>query len=243
MNLIFDIGNTRTKATVFVGGEIVGRYTGEGDPAGLARDVLGMYPSADAAIVSSTRREDDEVYDALRDRIGRVVVFGADTPVPIDNMYRTPGSLGRDRLAAAVGANFLWLGRNLLVVDFGTAITFDVVTATGQYLGGNISPGAGMRLRALHEKTGNLPLLHLPDSAFGATSDTTEDAVRNGVAAGITFEIEGYATRLGAEYEDLCIIFTGGDADYFAKQVKNPIFAQYDLVAIGLNRILEYNAD
>ena len=126
-------------------------------------------------------------------------------------------------------------------MDFGTAITIDLVTAAGEFKGGNISPGAMTRFRALHDYTSKLPLRSLSDDTM-LISTNSNQAVESGVINGIVYEIEGYITRLSQDYEDLKIIFTGGDGNFFAKRLKNTIFAIYDLVVYGLNRILEYNA-
>ena len=167
--------------------------------------------------------------------------FTAATPVPIGNAYLTPATLGRDRLAAAVGAAALYPGRNALIVDLGTAVTIDLLSADGVFRGGCISPGMAMRFRALHEYTASLPLCDATDSER-AVGRTTDEAIRLGVMNSIAFEIEGYVARLEGEFEDLCVIFTGGDAKFFVKRIKNTIFANCNLVFYGLNRILEYNA-
>lgn len=139
-----------------------------------------------------------------------------------------------------MGANALYPNSNVLIIDFGTAITIDFVSSDNEFLGGNISAGARTRFRALHHFTRKLPLCDLADenSLFGKTS---EEAIQNGVINGITYEIEGYLRDFQQNYSDLRIIFTGGEGDFFAKRLKNPIFVAYDLVAYGLNRILEYN--
>jgi type III pantothenate kinase len=143
-----------------------------------------------------------------------------------------------------VGANAIYPDSNVLIVDFGTAITMDVVTREGEFAGGNISPGVEMRLRALHDYTARLPLCVNPlkedDMLPALLGVTTEQAICNGVVGGIIYEIEGFVSRIEERYEGLKIIFTGGDAKYFAGKLKNTIFATCDLVAYGLNRILEY---
>ncbi len=137
----------------------------------------------------------------------------------------------------------LYPGNNVLIVDFGTAITFDFVSAEGEFLGGNISPGAATRFRALHHFTDTLPLCSFPQQEKPTLlGDSTRSAIESGVVNGIVYEIEGYIRDLEQRYEDLRIVFTGGESDFFAKRLKNTIFATYDLVAYGLNRILEYNA-
>ena len=149
--------------------------------------------------------------------------------------------MGPDRLAAAVGAATLYPNSDVLIVDFGTAITCDLVSAEGEFLGGNISPGATLRFRALHQFTHRLPQCELIDREIFMGRDTVS-AIEGGVVNGIVYEVEGYIRDLEKRYPSLRIIFTGGDSNFFAKRVKKTIFATYDLVAYGLNRILEYNA-
>ncbi len=184
---------------------------------------------------------------ALFDEKGRLVrAMNIDntTPVPIKNLYGTPETLGMDRLAAAVGASVMFPSQAVLIVDFGTAITFDIVTAEGEYLGGNISPGAKSRLRALHDYTsGTLPMCELPEEEAVFPAKNTKDAIRSGVVKGIVAEVKEYIKEVRERFgEDVKIIFTGGDAEYFAKRVKFPIFVASELVLYGLNAILEYNA-
>ena len=156
MNLIVDIGNTRVKAAVMECGECVAqRSAGSLEPAML--DELFAAWRIDKAIVCSTRGDTADAAAMLRRRVARVVEFGPATPVPIRNDYLTPATLGRDRLAAAVGAAVLWPGRNVLIVDCGTAVTIDLVTADGTFRGGCISPGLRSRFRALRPKRRKKP--------------------------------------------------------------------------------------
>lgn len=255
MNLIVDIGNTLVKLAVFHDGELVAQRSAAqlheglfGDlraeasrRAGLPEGACGMPGRFARAIVSSTRGEASEIVAEVARQSHRLLEFTPATPVPIGNAYRTPATLGRDRLAAAVGAVELFPGRNVLIVDFGTAVTLDLVTADGVYRGGCISPGMQMRFKALHDYTARLPLCG-PAESEGLQGATTQEAVQWGVMNSLSFEIEGYIGRMSAQFGDLCVIFTGGDAKYFVKRIKNTIFASCNLVFIGLNRILEYNA-
>ncbi len=241
MNLVIDIGNTRAKAAVFDGEKIVETVQAEAFTTEDAERLLAKYPAVDRAIVSSVRGGEEALIEVLRGRLKRVVHFDADTPVPIRNAYATPATLGRDRLAAAVGAAAIFPDEDVLVVDLGTAITLDLVTADGIFRGGNISPGAAMRFSALHEYTAKLPLRKLTEPA-GLLGTSTAEAIENGVAGGIICEVEGTAEKLYGIYPSLRILFTGGDAHFFEKRVKFPIFASLDLVLTGLNKILEYNA-
>ena len=240
MNLIVDVGNTRVKLALFEQGRLTEQCGAETLSAATLEGLLGGR-RADRAVISSTRGPVPGIVELVRRFAYRVLEFTAATPVPIGNAYLTPATLGRDRLAAAVGAAALYPGRNALIVDLGTAVTIDLLSADGIFRGGCISPGMAMRFRALHEYTASLQLCDAIDSER-AVGRTTDEAIRLGVMNSIAFEIEGYVARLEGEFEDLCVIFTGGDAKFFVKRIKNTIFANCNLVFYGLNRILEYNA-
>ncbi len=241
MNLAVDIGNSLVKAAVFDDGQAVETFRSKAADKRFFDGIFQSYPDIDAAILVSSGPGEAEAEELLVSRTERFLKFGPDVKVPIKNLYETPETLGCDRLAAAVGADLLYPESNILIVDFGTAITIDLVTAAGEFKGGNISPGAMTRFRALHDYTSKLPLRSLSDDTM-LISTNSNQAVESGVINGIVYEIEGYITRLSQDYEDLKIIFTGGDGNFFAKRLKNTIFAIYDLVVYGLNRILEYNA-
>ena len=241
MNLTIDMGNTRVKYAVFDGGTVVSDGCSEEFDEAVIDRILAAHPGITQAIVATTRGPVDDTVALVRRRIGRCLRLSPQLPLPIRNGYTTPETLGEDRLAAAVGAASLYPGRNLLIVDFGTAITIDQVSADGVFRGGNISPGVQMRFRALHDYTAALPLCESCEDQTLLGRSTVE-AIRQGVMNGIAFEIEGYIARLFPEIDALSIIFTGGDAKFFVKRIKNTIFAHCDLVFLGLNRILEYNA-
>lgn len=242
MNLTIDIGNTLIKMAVFDRGEIVEKLLAEACDPGLLDGLLSRWPSVDRAVVASTGGGTEPLARMLRERGVRCLEFTPATPVPIRNGYQTPATLGADRLAAAVGASLVAGGRPALIVDFGTAITIDYVSGDGTYRGGAISPGMRMRFEALHRFTARLPLCGETDEErlYGTT---TVSCIEQGVMNGIAFEIEGYIARFRRENGDICIIFTGGAAKNFAKRIKNAIFADCELVFLGLNRILEFNAE
>ncbi len=244
MNLIIDIGNSSIKVAVSEGGKIVRSFREESLSSDKIERILSENPGINAAIVCSVRGEDDWGADGLnallRERLPFVITLDHTTPAPIKNLYSTPETLGYDRLAAAVGAMAMFPGENVLTVDFGTAITIDMVTAAGEFVGGNISPGAQTRFRALNAFTGSLPLRELTDGIM-PLGDSTNTAVEGGVVNGIVYEIEGYIRDISARFGKLRVIFAGGDANFFAKRLKNPIFVTCDLVICGLDHILEYN--
>ena len=160
--------------------------------------------------------------------------------MPFSIAYRTPDTLGPDRLAAVAEACMQQPGRDLLVIDSGTAITYDLVTADGLYVGGDISPGIGMRLKALHHYTGKLPLVDKEGDRV-SVGDTTETAIREGVLQGVDYEIDGYIRAYALKYPELLVFLTGGNAFLLDNRLKNRTFADNLLVVKGLNRILKLN--
>ena len=142
--------------------------------------------------------------------------------------YRTPHTLGVDRLAAVLGARSLQPQGHLLVIDAGTCITFDVLLADGRYIGGNISPGLSMRLAAMHAHTARLPLVDAQGELPLLGLDTPT-ALR-----GIAYEIEGYVRRLREEYGAISTFLTGGNRSDFPVSAESCTFADEYLVARGL---------
>jgi type III pantothenate kinase len=148
--------------------------------------------------------------------------------------------LGKDRLAAAVGANQLFPNNNLMIIDAGTAITYDHVNEKNEYLGGFITPGLRMRFNALHQYTSKLPLLN-PEFFEAYSGLNTYESIQGGIQHGLEGEIQRMVSIFNSNGKDFKIILTGGDANYFEKLVKSYKFVALELTLIGLNRILEFN--
>ncbi len=240
MNLTIDIGNTRSKIAIFKQNEIIEALTEEELSVPVLKDILLKNPEINSVILSSVKDVDPEVIALLKSKSHYFIDLNKDTLIPIDNLYKTKSTLGKDRLAAIIGANNIFPDTSVLVIDMGTAITFDFINNKNQYLGGTISPGMEMRFKALNQFTGKLPLLNKKED-YNITAETTEDAIISGVQNGIIFETDSYINKLKERYEDLKVILTGGDAIFFDKKLKNAIFVNLNLNFIGLNRILEYN--
>ena len=242
MNLIIDIGNSRAKVVVMEVDTLIKEYVVEEFSASLFEEILVAYPAISRAIIASTRGDEEQTKAIVAERIGKVVVFKpATTPIPLANHYHTPETLGADRLAAAVGAQAMYPDSDIMIVDFGTAITIDFVEE-GAFKGGNISPGVTTRFRALADYTARLPRCYATEEILGY-GRTTKEAIEQGVMRGVEHEIRGYVEAYMQKNEEKCIIFTGGDAKYFVKRIKNTIFADCEPVIFGLNRILNYNAE
>jgi len=193
------------------------------------------------AILSSTKLVDQQLLEYLNKDFTQFIELDHLTPLPIANLYETPETLGKDRIAAAVGANELFPNQNVLVIDAGTAITYDFVSAENQYLGGNISPGLQMRFKALNQFTDKLPLVD-SSAYFSEIGKNTKEAIRGGVQNGILFEIEKTIEIFAEKYEDLQVILTGGDSAFLSQMLNADVLVHLNLTLIGLNRILEFNS-
>lgn len=240
LNLIIDQGNTLTKYAVFDNGVMITHQTHKDvDEDTLLQ--LSSNHSITNVILSSVRSSGPDGFARLRKIIPSSHYFNEQTLLPFTNEYNTPQTQGKDRLAAVAGGITLWPGANILVIDAGTAITFELIEKGQYYKGGNISPGMALRFKSLNQFTSQLPLC-APDDSVGLIGQATDTAIIAGVQNSIAFEMDGYISELSQRYDRLKVAITGGDAEFFAGKLKNTIFVHQNLVLIGLNRILEYNA-
>ncbi len=236
---MIDIGNTVAKIAVFNQGEVVEIIRGSNHSLDCLRMLCSKYPISNGIIASVITLSETirKQLDALN---FPVMELTYKTPVPIRNLYKTPETLGMDRLAAVVGANYVSPGKDLLVIDAGTALTYEFIDAEGRYWGGNISPGIYTRFKALNACCDKLPLVEkkgdMPEFGY-----STETAIRAGVVKGMEYEIAGYIRNMQKKYPDLLVFLTGGDKFSFDTNLKSIIFADRFLVLKGLNRILDYN--
>ncbi|MFI3318379.1 MAG: type III pantothenate kinase [Rikenellaceae bacterium] len=240
MNLIVDIGNTMVKMAIMDGGELVEQVRSSDFDDRLMGELCKKF-NPRGGIICSTRGDVRDIVARMEHLLPLLILDGR-TPLPIKINYKTPQTLGRDRVAAAVGAQELYPGRNILIVDFGTAITADIVSCDDGFMGGTISPGVMSRFRSLHDYTASLPLC-APTYQELELAQSTEEAIVQGVMNSVAFEIEGYIERYMLKFDELLVIFSGGDAIFFEKRIKNAIFANREILFVGLNRILEYNAE
>lgn len=240
MNLIIDIGNSQTKVAVVAGEEVKKYETYKRLDINLLEPILQNFTPL-KAILCAVGEVPQGVVEWLTERV-KLHVAGPDSLTPLINDYSTPQTLGFDRIAVAVGAHYLYPRRNILVIDAGTAITYEVITSNGHYKGGAISPGLRLRFQALHAHTARLPLIDpTPHAPLVGTS--TIECILSGVVNGAVSEMDGFIEKISSIYDDCLVVLTGGDSKFFANKLKNSIFVNPYLMVLGLNRILEFNVE
>ncbi len=240
MNLVIDIGNTTAKYAVFENNEMVDVSVFSNTDIKELQNYISQYPKLSKAIFCSVTNTNDAILKLLESRFQNIIEFTPQTEIPLKITYQTPETLGPDRLAAAIGAAHLFPNKNILVVSMGTCITYEIITQEGEYLGGKISPGAQMRLKALNTFTAKLPLVELR-SFNNEYGQSTSDSILAGVISGIAYEIEGTIDALSQRYANLQTILSGGDSAFFVKAIKKPIFTDPFLVLKGLNLVLNHH--
>ncbi|HKK66923.1 MAG TPA: type III pantothenate kinase [Bacteroidales bacterium] len=233
--IVIDIGNNQAKVGIFRNSELLHVMRVSATLKDIPQKWIGMHYNA--ALVSSTGSESRIPHEKLREISGDMLYFSSDFPFPLNIENSTPKTLGADRKAACAGAASLFPGSPVLVIDAGTAITYDLLSPDRSMKGGNISPGLQMRFDALHNYTGRLPLLHA-EKMNETLGKSTAESIQNGVQFGLFSEIEAYIEMLEMQHNNLKIVITGGDAGFLADRLKNSIFVEPNLVLIGLYRIL-----
>ena len=232
-NLVIDIGNTALKAS-WSDGVTLGktfRYQGEKMPDFIMSLISKDKP--DVMVISSVREISRQNEENFRKRCGHLVLLD-----PAHREYLTergiPDYLSSDRAASIIASRYLFRGRGCSIFDFGTTLTIDFTGPDGSYKGGNISPGCRTRFKALNRYARSLPLLDTPEKTE-ITGNDMISSIESGVISGMEFEIQGYL----CQFPDNIVVFTGGDANYFAKRMKNPIFVVCNLVLMGLALMAE----
>lgn len=237
-HLVIDAGNTRFKIAVFSGEELIRKETLGILSITILEELIATYNPV-SSIVSSVVHLDNEIVQFLK-LLPNIILLNEYTAIPIKNQYKTPKTLGRDRLANGVAATNLFPGVPALIIDAGTCLKFDFIDQNAVYHGGAISPGLQMRYEALHHFTDMLPLL-TPATNADLIGNSTASSIHSGVINGMLAEINGIAEEYGKEHAKLQLILTGGDFRYFLNHIKKPIFADPELTVKGLRFILLYN--
>ena len=224
-NLLVDIGNTALKAS-WADGMTLGktfRYQGEKKIAFILS--LTEREKPEIMVVSNVRSFSDREVERLKAECGKLIIINEE----ILKRRNIPAYLTPDRAAAVIASRYLFKGKSCTIFDFGATLTIDKIDSSGSYLGGNISLGCRTRFKALNRYSRNLPLVDFSDEVQ-ELGDSLKSSIQAGVISGMLFEVEGYLS----DNSENITVFTGGDANYFAKRMKNCIFAVCNLVLMGL---------
>ena len=240
MNLILDFGNSLTKYFFVNDDKILER--GSFPSSKFDQNILGIKSKRDtekliySSVINIKRKQLSDVFNntmiiSLKDK---------DLKLPFTNQYKDE-TLGEDRVALVSAGLNLYPDKDLLIIDIGTCITYDLVSSNKEYIGGSISPGFNLRYSSLHDYTSNLPKLNfMPiESIIG---ESTEEHIHAGVFNGVIGEINYNITRHKNDLPNIETIICGGGANFLLNKIKNVIFADQDFLAHGLNHILQINS-
>ena len=245
-NLVIDIGNSRTKLAVFSNRELQHAEIQNLNDQNWLDPLISRFGVTNS-IVSSVKTDISLLETELKARTS-YTRFSPAEQRSVKITYQTPHTLGLDRLANIIGAQHLYPGKDCLVIDAGTCITYDAIDREGNFSGGSISPGLNMRFKAMHSFTGRLPSVD-PDVNFtGSQGFDTVSCMISGVQNGIFSEVTGFINSYHLHYPDLQTILSGGDAKFFDTRLKSSIFAhafktEPHLVLIGLNEVIHQHND
>ncbi len=242
MNLIIDVGNSFVKLAVFKDSKLKRKdVINLNDILKHIDSLKQKYKSITKSIISSVGKLKDSDISYIDKRFD-LLVLNFNTKLPFKNSYKTPKTLGIDRIALVSASVEQFPDKNVLIIDAGTCITYDFVNTKNEYFGGAISPGIRMRYQSLNNLTANLPLLETetPNNIIG---NSTESSIHSGVIHGVLKEIDGVIGDYEQKYSDLTVILTGGDANFLSKQLKSSIFANSNFLLEGLNFILQFNSN
>jgi type III pantothenate kinase len=236
MQLVIDVGNTRVKAAIFNSNhleELV--YIDRDDFITQIGEVAGRYP-VNKAIISSVGRLSEKQRRSVQLRFPTVLLSHT-TKVPFKNLYKTPETLGVDRISLMAAFAKAYPKISGLVIDAGSCITYDYIDENGHYKGGAIAPGIRLRYEAMHNYTANLPLLARIDE-HDLIGNSTSSAMHSGVINGVVAEVDGIINRYKEDFNVQTVVITGGDGEFLSKRLKNSIFALSNFLLEGLNYIL-----
>ena len=241
MNLVLDIGNNYFKIGIYKNSDLIYFFSDNSSKIeSVINKLLSEYNDLSGAIISNVSSINTvDLFDGYKIR---VLQLNSTFNFPFKIQYKTPLTLGNDRLALAAAASLLYPKSNKIIIDAGTCITIDFIDYNNNFYGGSISPGIDMRYKSLDNYTANLPLLEISDK-FSYPGDSTETSIHSGVIGGVCNEIKGFIENISSKHDDVKIILTGGNAKFLSKTLKITIFANQNFILDGLNTILNLNKE
>ena len=243
--LCFDFGNTRLKCGVFVHNQLTQVLSLPDSNEATIEEILKKYKPG-KTILSSVIDHNAGI-EKIMAEASSFHKLSSETILPFTTPVGKPETIGADRLALAAAAVYFYKGKNNLVIGLGSCITYNFINKYDSFLGGSISPGMEMRLKSLHTFTAKLPLVKADLAAIGwnfpLIGYDTRTNILSGILIGLAAEIDGIIDKYAEKYSNFNVLLTGGDALYFARHLKNEIFADPDLIFKGLYAISETNHD
>ena len=239
MNLVVDIGNNFFKLGIFENSNLIFSFFDKNDKFDVEIEkIISSYSKITSALISNV--SSIKINDILNKLNIKIYELDSTFIFPFKLNYKTPESLGNDRLALAAAATILFPNSNNLVIDAGTCITIDFIDNNNHFIGGSISPGVKMRYDSLNHYTANLPLLK-NENNFNYPGDSTNASIHAGIIGGVSNEINGFIKQINSRNDKVNVILTGGDAKILSKTLKITIFANQNFILEGLNSILNLN--
>ena len=236
--LTIDIGNTKAKYAVFNDKNIV--ETNVFNPiSDDLKHLLQQHPNINKGIISSVGGMVQDCLQQLGDI--KIIVLNSNTKLPFSLTYKEKTKIGADRLALVAAAYAEKPHQNSLVIDIGTCITYDILTADDRHLGGPISPGMQLRFKAMHEHTALLPLCEPTRDELKIVCDDTVECLQSGVQLGVLHEIKEFIELYSLKFNNLNVFISGGDNIFLQNKLKSCTFASSNFMFNGLKFILEYN--
>ena len=232
-NLVIDIGSTALKAAWSDGTTIGKTFRYQGEKISEFIESLTEKDRPEIMVISTVSDIPSGYVRLFAERCSRLVLMDRNHTEEAVSRGIFP-YISPDRVASIVASRYLFKGKGCTLFDFGTIMTVDFLEPDGRYSGGNVSPGCRTRFKALNRYSGSLPLFDTPEY-FPCIGTSLQTSVESGVISGLLFEIQGYIDR----FKENIVVFTGGDAIYFAKRMKNSIFVVCNLVLMGLALIAD----
>ena len=243
MNLIIDIGNTGIKLAVFDNNNSLIHFqrTNQDKVIEKLKNIIQKFPVSDA-IISQVGNPVSGLNKCLNKHQIVYRYLSAKLRLPFKIRYKSPDSIGADRLGLVAGAIYKKPQTNKLIIDAGTCVTYDYVDKNNNYYGGAISPGLQLRYKSLHDYTANLPLLQPDKKKIPLIGNNTTSSIQSGVLNGLINEIEGFIVKYNLNFPDLTVYLTGGHEKLLDRYIKNKIFVSSKFLLVeGLNYILNLN--
>ena len=241
MNLIIDRGNTLYKTAVFDGSDLKAVEAFKELSVSDLEKIFSKQRISKTILCSVGGKFEEDLIQYLKANTD-CYSMDDDLTLPMSLAYKTPDTLGKDRIASVVGALSCAKGRSVIVIDAGSCLCVDYADGNSVYRGGSISPGIGMKYKALHTFTANLPLLDLDETNFGFCGSRTDECIHSGVINGTLFEINGFIEKYTENDETVEVFLTGGYADFIAGRLNREVIVDKHIVLKGLNVILDINA-